>query len=104
MKILLISALLMSSAFADNHEDQDKGKSLEEVKTRISANINQRIAGLQTHLACIQAAADKPALKACREANKEAMKKLHSENKGERQEWKEKKRAEKDAKKAEKKK
>jgi ABC-type transport system involved in cytochrome bd biosynthesis fused ATPase/permease subunit len=102
MKFLLIATLLMSSAFADNHEE--KGKNLEEIKARISTNINQRIAGLQTHLACVQGAATKEALKACQETHRASMKKLKEENKGERQEWKDKKRAEKEAKKAEKKK
>lgn len=93
MKFLLITTLLMSSAFA--HEHEGKGKNLEEIKARISTNINQKIAGLQTHLACIQGAATKEALKACQETHRASMKKLHEENKGERKEWKDKKREEK---------
>lgn len=94
MKLLVIATLLMSAtAFADHHEE--KAKTLDEIKTRISANIDQRIAALQSHKACVQGAASKDALQACRDANKEAMKKLHVENKGERQAFKDKKKAEK---------
>lgn len=89
MKFLLITTLLMSSAFADHHEE--KGKTLEEIKARISTNVNQRIEGLQTHLACIQGAATKEALKACQETHRASMKKLHQESKAERKEWKDKK-------------
>ena len=89
MKFLLLTTLLMSSAFANHHEE--KGKTLEEIKTRLSGNVDQRISLLQAHKSCIQGAATKEALKTCRETNKEAMKKLHSENKGERKEWKDKK-------------
>ena len=102
MKFLLVTALLMSSAFADHHEE--KGKTLEEIKTRISGNIDQRISTLQSHKSCVQGATSKEALQACREANKEAMKKLHVENKSEKNAWKEDRKAKKEAKKAEKKK
>lgn len=93
MKFLLITTLLMSSAFANHHEE--KGKTLEEIKTRLSGNIDQKISALQAHKACIQGASAKEALKACRETHKAEMKKLHTENKGERKAWKENKKAEK---------
>lgn len=84
MKILLIATLFISfSAYSDQKEDN-----LATVKANISANIDQRIAQMQTHKSCIQTANDQQAMKACKEANKEAMKKLHMENKGEREQWK----------------
>ncbi len=88
MKLLLIATLLMASAFAE----EDKGAKLEEIKARIVSNINQKIAQQQTHLACVQGASSKEALKSCQEAHKASMRKLHEENKGEREsmkaEWK----------------
>lgn len=91
MKVLLIATLLMSSAFAQD----DKGAKLEEIKARIAANINERIAQQQKHLACVQGAATKEALKGCQEAHREVMKSMKQANKGEREamkaEWKAKK-------------
>lgn len=84
MKVLLISILLMSTtAFADQKEEN-----VATIKAKISANIDQKISQLQSHKNCVQSANDHEALKTCRKANKEAMKKLHMENKGEREEWK----------------
>jgi hypothetical protein len=84
MKILLIATLLMTmSAYADQKEEN-----VATVKASILANIDQRISQMQAHKSCVSGASDHDQLKACRESNKEAMKKLHAENKGEREQWK----------------
>lgn len=99
MKVLLIATLLMSvSAFAEQ-----KGENFDKVKTAVLTNIDQRINQIQAHKSCVQSANNHEALKACRKANKEAMKKLHMENKGERQEWKAGKEERKEKRKAERK-
>ena len=99
MKVLLIAILLMSmSAFAE-----EANENFATVKAAISAKIDQKIGALQAHKSCVDAAADKAALQNCRKMNKEAMKKLHMENKGEREEWKAGKEGRKDKRKAEKK-
>ena len=92
MKTLLIATLLMSFAYA---EEAKKNEDISQAKERVSANIDQRIALLQTHKACVQAAGDREAMKACKKSNKEAMKKLHQENKGEREQFKEERKAKK---------
>ena len=92
MKILLIATLLMSFAYA---EEAKKNENIAQVKELKSANIDQRIALLQSHKACVQAAGDREAMKACKKSNKEAMKKLHEENKGEREQFKEERKAKK---------
>lgn len=99
MKILLIATLFMSmSAYADQKEENAAT-----VKARILTNIDQRISQMQAHKSCISSASDHEQLKACRKSNKEAMKKLHMENKGERNEWKAGKEARKEKRKGEKK-
>lgn len=99
MKVLLIATLLMSmSSFADQKEEN-----IATVKAKISANVDQRISQLQAHKSCVQGASDHEQLKACRKSNKEAMKKLHAENKGEREEWKAGKEERREKRKAEKK-
>jgi flagellar biosynthesis regulator FlaF len=92
MKILLIATLLISFAYA---EEDKKSDNIAQMKERASANIDQRIALLQAHKSCVQAASDREAMKACRKSNKEAMKKLHQENKGEREQFKEDRKAKK---------
>ncbi len=98
MKLLLITALLMSSAFAD-HTPEHKEKAIGEVKERIAANIDQKIGALNAHKSCVQGAADREALKACRKSHKDAMKKLHEENKGEKAAWKESRKSKKESRK-----
>ena len=84
MKVLLIATFLVSmSAYADQKEEN-----FATVKARISANIDQRMSAIQAHKSCVEGASDREALKACRESHKASMKKLHEENKGEREEWK----------------
>ena len=97
MKVLLIATLLMSLAYANKEEE-----TVAQIKTKIATNIDQKIALMQSHKSCIQAANDHVGLKACRETHKEAMKKLHVENKGERAGWKAGKEGRKDKRKAEK--
>lgn len=99
MKLLLIATLFSSFAFADAL----KVENFAEMKTNISANIDQRIAQLQSHKSCVQGAQDKEALKACRMKHKESMKSLHEENKGERKDWKANKKMKREKMKAEKK-
>lgn len=98
MKVLLIATLLISVAFAND----DKGAKLEEIKSRIAANIDQRIALQNKHKNCVQSAATKDALKSCQQAHREAMQALKQENKGERSAMKAEWKAKKEAKKAEK--
>jgi hypothetical protein len=99
MKVLLIATLLMSmSAFAE-----EKNENFATKKAAISANIDQRLGLLQSHKNCVASADNNEALHACRKTNKEAMKKLHVENKGEREEWKAGKEGRKDKRKADKK-
>lgn len=88
----MIATLLMSFAHA---EEAKKNENIAQVKERVSANIDQRIALLQGHKACVQAASNHEAMKACKKSNKEAMKKLHQENKGEREQFKEQKKTKK---------
>ena len=84
MKLLLIATLLTSFAYADNHKEEN----FSEMKAKASANIDQKISQMQSHKSCVQNAKDHAAMKACRQSQKDAMKKLHKENKGERKEWK----------------
>jgi hypothetical protein len=98
MKILLFATLLISTAYADQKEEN-----IATIKASISANIDQRIAQLQTFKSCVQGTSGHEEIKACRKANKAEMKKLHEENKGEREEWKAGKEERKAKKKAEKK-
>lgn len=79
MKFLLIATLLMSTAFANHHDE--KGKTVEEIKTKVSAHIDQKISSLQAHKACVQGASTKEALKACRDSHKDEMKKHRHDRK-----------------------
>lgn len=54
------------------------------VKAKIVERINTRIARNQEELACVQAAADHAALKACREKFKEEMRAQHKAMSGQR--------------------
>jgi hypothetical protein len=99
MKFLLIATLIMSVAYAD----EKKEANLDEVKQRIAANIDQKISALQAHKGCVQGASSKEALRECRNSHKAAMKKLHEENKGEKEDWKAVKKAEREKRKSEKK-
>jgi len=98
MKFLLIATLIMSVAYADEKKEQN----LEEVKQKISANIDQKISALQAHKGCVQGASSKEALRGCRNSHKASMKKIHEENKGEKEEWKAEKKAEREKRKSEK--
>ncbi len=85
MKLILGLSLFVSlSSFAE------KGPEFDEFKSKIVANIDERIAAMNAHKACVQGAANREALKACREAHKTKMKSLKEENQGERKAWKEK--------------
>lgn len=84
MKILLLAlTFAASSAFADQQE-----QNIEQLKQHISANIDQKISLLQTLKSCVQSSKAKEDLKKCRETHKAAMKKLHQENKQEREAFK----------------
>lgn len=96
MKVLLIATLLTSFTYADNHKEEN----FNEMKAKVSADIDQRISQMQSHKSCVQSAQNKDAMKACRQLQKEAMKKLHQQNKGEKKGMRGKWKAEKKAKKS----
>ena len=99
MKFLVVATLLMSLwAYADQKEEN-----IATVKAAISANIDQKISALQSHKSCVQGASDREQLKSCKESHKDAMKKLHEENKAEREAWKAGKEERKEKRKSEKK-
>jgi hypothetical protein len=80
MKFLIIGLLMLSSAFADENQDQK----INEAKQRISGHIDQRISALQSHKSCIQSASSKDQLKSCKQSHKEEMKRLKSEHQSQR--------------------
>lgn len=96
MKLLiaLIIALPLM-VFADHHEEGGKGKSFSERKAHAVKKVDERISRLQEHKSCIQGAADKKAMKACRDKQKEyrkEMKHKRKEMRGKRKEMREKRR------------
>jgi hypothetical protein len=81
MKKLLIVAIICAStfAFAEGEKpniDMRKAKTLE--------MISKRQANLETFKSCVTSAADKAAMKACREANKAANKAMRAARKSKR--------------------
>lgn len=79
MKMLvLVSTLLIGSAFADDHEEK-----LAERKAKAVENIGKRIDSLNQLKSCIQGASEKGDMKQCRKDHKARMEPL-------RKEWKEK--------------
>ncbi len=88
MKVIIAGLLVCSSlAFADHHEE--KGENFEKAKAMVSSNIDERISNIQTFKSCVNSASDKAALKSCRDAHKETMKKMKESNKAEREAFKE---------------
>ena len=81
MKTLLVLVLTVGaySAFADHHEEK-----FEEVKAKMSANIEKRISHMQEAKACVDAAKDKDAIKVCRD-------KMQAHRKEMKEEWKKRK-------------
>ncbi len=67
------------AALADHHGG---GKNFADVKAQAEANIDQRIANLQEAKTCISGAADKAALKACRQTLKSKQKSIKSARMG----------------------
>ncbi len=88
-KFLVPAALAMAfCASASFAADKDPGK-FEDLKKNALAKIDERIAKLQEHKACVSAAADGEALKACHAKMKDQrmdMKERHLEKKKERME------------------
>lgn len=84
MKFAFVMMLSLCSlnALADEEKKMEK-MSFEEVKAKMTEHLNARSAKLDTAKACVAAAADKEALKACRKTMKE-------EGKAMREEWKQK--------------
>lgn len=82
MRVVLVALIfgLSISAWADNHgaHGAKKGPKFEEHKKKMLTQIDKRIAALNDHKACVQGAADRPAVKAC-----------HKKMKSMRMEWKE---------------
>ncbi len=87
-KILLaITCLSSLSVFADDAM-KDDGKNFEEKKSMMLSFVEQRIANLNEHKTCIQAASDKEALKACHVKFKDEREELKTGLKNKREEWK----------------
>jgi hypothetical protein len=85
MKVLLLGLFLVNfSAFAN----KKNGENFEQAKARTLDFIAKREVNLQAHKACVSAATDGSALKACRDKNKEAMESLKSERETAKAEWK----------------
>lgn len=79
--IALTMLLMAANAFAADVLQQGQGQNFENFKANVINRINARIARNQEELACVQAAQDHNALKACRQ-------KFASEMKAERQQMK----------------
>lgn len=87
-KILLMSLCLVSlSAFSDD-DMKDDGKPFEEKKAMMLTKIDERIAKMNEHKSCVQAAADKEAMKACHQKMKEHRKEMKEDWKAKKEEWK----------------
>lgn len=93
MKKLLVTGLCLFSlaAFADHHEEDDKGKTFEEKKANMLQHIDKRISNMNEMKSCVSAAADKDALKACREKMKEYREDMKDKWQEKKKEWKDKK-------------
>lgn len=83
MKLLGLVLACSFITFTARAEETAK-PNLEAAKQEASANIDARTASLQKMEGCIKGAADKAAMKACREAHKGEMQTLHSQNKAKR--------------------
>lgn len=71
MKLVLLSIFLTPFLFsAMANAEGPSGGNFEENKAKILANLDERMGKLQEHKACVSAAADKDAMKACREKMK----------------------------------
>lgn len=85
MKSLLIATILSLSVsvFANHHEEME-GKSFEEIKKMMLEHTDRKLADIQAHKACVTAAADKDALRKCREEmrskRKEMKQAMHSKH------------------------
>lgn len=92
MKKLLVTGLCLFSlaAFADNHEEGE-GKTFEEKKANMLQQIDSKIAHMNEMKSCVSAAADKDALKACREKMKEHREDMKEKWQEKKKEWKDKK-------------
>jgi hypothetical protein len=100
MKFLTLAILALSlNAFADHHEEN-----FDKVKASMLERLDQKIANLQSAKGCISGAANKEAVKKCREDMKAQHKDIHEKGKAKRQEMKEEFKKQRELKKAEKKK
>lgn len=79
MKFLIITLALMTSfAFAS---EKQKEPSIQEIKSKITATLDQKISNLNTFKSCVQSSSNKEALKDCRKSFKESMLKSKNERK-----------------------
>lgn len=81
MKLLMMFALLSTSVFAQEED-------LSKAKEHMISSLDKRIALMQETKACVSAAANKEALKACKSQWKEKRQALKEEMKSKRQGWK----------------
>ena len=71
MKFLIVTLALMTSfVFAD---EKPKEPSVQDIKSKIVGNLEQKISNLNTFKSCVQSASSKEALKDCRKSFKETM-------------------------------
>lgn len=83
MKILFLATVLLSTAAVASHHEK-KEMNLEEIKQKISKNMDEKITVMTAHKTCVQASKTKEALKACQDSHKESMKKFRHERKEKR--------------------
>lgn len=69
---LLLAAIVLTFANAQA-EDADKGQKLETIKQEMTKHLDERIQSLQAAKTCVTAAADRDALRSCRDQAREDM-------------------------------
>lgn len=93
--LILIAAMVFSTqSFADMHEGD--GKDFNTNKAEVLKHLDEKIAKLNEHKACVTAAADKEAFKKCHESMKEFRQDKKEEWKQKREERREKRKEKKE--------
>lgn len=77
MMIALLA--LIANAGAEEGKSSDKNERFNERKAKVIEQMNKKIGLLQNALSCIHSAADKEALKACRENHRVKMEAMREE-------------------------
>ncbi len=85
MKKYLVVMCYFIALHATAHEkESDKKENIDEIKQRVTSNLDQRISNLQAAKSCIQSASDHRAIKECRRQLRDSMEKIEDQNKEER--------------------